>query len=165
MSSRKLAACTLLACASVAVRAVDPAAAPPPAATGSELHIAHSALLSVEGTRTADSMLLHIRRVRDHSEVKADDVSVSVDGKNEAVTRDPDGNILIPVSELSGGGERAVELIVGHDGIRELLSGKVAVVEGGSGGSLLRDHKQIAWWILNIVIVLIAAIAISRRKG
>jgi hypothetical protein len=27
------------------------------------------------------------------------------------------------------------------------------------------SHKQLAWWILNIVIVLIAAIAISRRMS
>jgi hypothetical protein len=29
----------------------------------------------------------------------------------------------------------------------------------------MRDHKQLAWWILNIAIVLIAAIAISRRMS
>jgi hypothetical protein len=30
---------------------------------------------------------------------------------------------------------------------------------------LWRDHKQVGWWILNIVVVLVAAIALSRRKG
>ena len=34
---------------------------------------------------------------------------------------------------------------------------------GFKSSSVLRDHKQMAWWILNITIVLIAAIAISRR--
>ena len=54
---------------------------------------------------------------------------------------------------------------MGHDGIREIVAGKVAVAEGVSADGLLRDHKQVAWWILNIVIVLVAAIALSRRKG
>src|SRR5207244_538922 len=31
--------------------------------------------------------------------------------------------------------------------------------------SLWRDHKQMAWWILNITVVLIATIAISRRMS
>ena len=47
----------------------------------------------------------------------------------------------------------------------EIVSGKVSVAEASSTQSLLRDHKQVAWWILNIVIILIAATAISRRKG
>ena len=59
--------------------------------------------------------------------------------------------------------------MVAHDGIREVFDGTVAaaaaapVAAGGSG--LLRDHKQLTWWILNIAIVLIAVIAISRRMS
>ena len=63
-----------------------------------------------------------------------------------------------------------LEVVVAHDGIREALSGRVTVAAGAPGArnasgapSVLRDHKQLAWWILNITIVLIAAIAISRR--
>ena len=37
------------------------------------------------------------------------------------------------------------------------------LADGGTVAHLLGDHKQLAWWILNIAIVLIAAIAISRR--
>lgn len=55
-------------------------------------------------------------------------------------------------------------MIVGHDGIREILSGKIALSAAKSSGSLLGEHKQIAWWILNIVVVLIAVTAFSRRK-
>jgi hypothetical protein len=90
---------------------------------------------------------------------------VAVDGKSESVTRESGGGYEVPVNDLRGDGARDVEIIVGHDGIREILSGKVAVAEGASAGGLLRDHKQVGWWILNIVIVLIAAIALSRRKG
>jgi hypothetical protein len=30
---------------------------------------------------------------------------------------------------------------------------------------LLGGHKQVAWWILNIVVVLVAFMALSRRKA
>ena len=127
--------------------------------------IAHSALLSIDGTPTADSLRLTIRRVSDKSLVSSDDVTVTVDGRNETVTRANGGGYEVPINDLRGDAARDVEIIVAHDGIREILSGKVAVAEAGSTDGLLRDHKQVAWWILNIVIVLVAAIALSRRKG
>ena len=127
--------------------------------------IAQSALLSVDGTATGDALQLRIRRVGDKSLVSSDDVTATVDGKNEVVTRDSSGGYELPLNDLRGDGARDVELIVAHDGIREILAGKVSLADTGSAGGLLRDHKQVAWWILNIVIVLIAAIAISRRKG
>jgi len=59
--------------------------------------------------------------------------------------------------------------VVAHDGIREVLDGTVAAAAAApaaaGGGGLLRDHKQLAWWILNIAIVLIAVMAISRRMS
>lgn len=129
--------------------------------------IAHSALLTIDGTATADSVVLSIRRVSDKSVVSSDDVTVTVDGKTESVTRESGGGYELPSNDLRGAHDTGtdVEIVVGHDGIREILSGKVAVAHTGSADSLLRDHKQVAWWILNIVIVLIAAIVLSRRKG
>jgi hypothetical protein len=127
--------------------------------------IAHSALLSVDGTAAADALRLNIRRVSDKSPVSSDDVTVTVDGRNQSVTRENTG-YEVPINDLRGGEPaRDVEVIVAHDGIREILSGKVVLAEGTSTQSLFRDHKQVAWWILNIVIVLVAAIALSRRKG
>jgi hypothetical protein len=58
-----------------------------------------------------------------------------------------------------------LDIVVGHDGIRELLSGKISAADTSATSNILRDHKQIAWWILNIAIVLIAAIALSRRMS
>jgi hypothetical protein len=128
--------------------------------------IAHSALLNVDGTATADTLRLNIRRVGDKSLVNSDDVTVTVDGRNQSVTRENAGGYEVPINDLRGGEPaRDVEVIVAHDGIREILSGKVVLAEGTSTDSLLRDHKQVAWWILNIAIVLVAAIALSRRKG
>jgi hypothetical protein len=131
--------------------------------------IAHSALLTVDGTATDDSLKLSIRRAGDKSLITSGDITVTVDGKNEPVTHENGAGYEVPINDLRGDGShesaRDVEIIVPHDGIREILSGKVAVAEGASATSLLGDHKQMAWWILNIVIVFVAAMAISRRKG
>jgi hypothetical protein len=126
--------------------------------------IARSALLTVEGTATADALQLSIRRVGDKSLISGDDVTVSVDGKNQSVTHEKGGAYELPINDLRGDGARDVDVTVAHDGIREIVSGKVSVAEASST-SLWRDHKQVAWWILNIVIILIAATAVSRRKG
>jgi hypothetical protein len=147
---------------SPAVAQSAPTAVPAP---GSAIQIARSALLTIDGTPTADTLDLRIHKVSDKSLVASDDVTATVDGKNESVTRVNVDTYQIPVSDLRGDGTHQVEITVPHDGIREILSGKVTLPETGSKSSLLGDHKQIAWWILNIVIVLIAAIAISRRKG
>jgi hypothetical protein len=127
--------------------------------------IARSALLIVEGTATADALQLSIRRVSDKSLVSSDDVTVAVDGKNQSVTHEKGGAYELPINDLRGEGARDVDVTVAHDGIREIVSGKVSMPEASSAGSLWRDHKQVAWWILNIVIVLVAAMAFSRRKG
>jgi hypothetical protein len=153
-----------------AVQAIPspPAAQPTGAARltpNAAAQIAQSALLSIDGTATADTLRLGIRRVGDKSLVSSDDVSVTVDGRNESVTRESGGGYEVPINDLRGDPPKDVEITVAHDGIREILSGKVAVAEASSTDGLLRDHKQIAWWILNIVIVLVAAIALSRRKG
>jgi len=129
------------------------------------ISVARSALLTVDATPTGDdSVVLQIRRVADHSVVASDDVTVTVDGKNQTVTRQTDGTYLVSGTELRGDDARAVEVTVGHDGIREVLSGKVTL-PAPSTTSLLGEHKQVAWWILNVVVVLIAVIALSRRKS
>ena len=155
-----------------AAQAVQSARSPPaqPAepvrlAPDTAAQLAHSALLSVAGTATADSLRLTIRRVSDKSLVSSDDVTVTVEGRNQPVTREKGGGYEVPINDLRGDPPKEVEIIVAHDGIREILAGKVTVAQVTSADSLLRDHKQVAWWILNIVIVLVAAIALSRRKG
>jgi hypothetical protein len=127
--------------------------------------IAHSALLTVEATATADALQLSIRRVSDKSLVNSDDITVAVDGRNQSVTQEKGSVYEVPINDLRGDGTRDVHVTVAHDGIREIVSGKVSMAEASSASSLFRDHKQVAWWILNIVIVLVAAMAFSRRKG
>ena len=127
--------------------------------------LAKSALLAVDATPDHDALTLHIRRLSDQRDLLSDDVKVTIDGKTATVTRQTDGSYEIGSAELSTDTPHDIELIVPHDGIRELLSGTVKLPAARSGGGLLGEHKQIAWWILNIVVVLIAVIAISRRKS
>jgi hypothetical protein len=150
----------LIVCAVIFGGAEDKAAPAP------VLPVAHSALLTVEATPLGNDVLaLHIRRVRDQTVVVSDDVKVTADGKNEPVTRESDGTYQFAANDLRGGGAHEVEVVVGHDGIREILSGQITLPEATSAGGLLGGHKQVAWWILNIVVVLVAVMALSRRKA
>jgi hypothetical protein len=158
---RQVAACTALAfvfCSAVA----EP---PKPVVLAANVPavIAHSALLDVEATAKAEVLQISLRRVADKSLVNTDDITVAVDGKNEPVTHERGTIYEVAVNDLRGEGVKDVDVTVAHDGIREILSGKVSLAEAPAG-SLLRDHKQVAWWVLNIVIVLIAAMAFSRKK-
>ena len=167
-SFRQVAACSALAL----VFGIAAADAPKPAevtpkpvelAANVPAQIAHSALLSVEATAKPDVLQLAIRRVNDNSPVVTDDITVAVDGHNESVAREKGTVYELPINDLRGEGVKDVDVTVAHDGIREIVSGKVSVAEPPAT-SLLRDHKQVAWWALNIVIILIAAMAFSRRK-
>jgi hypothetical protein len=151
---------------------------PPPTAQPSQpvvlapnvtAQIARSALLIVDGTAAADSLQLKIRRASDGTLINGGDIKVTVDGKSEPVTHENGGNYEVPINDLradsSRDSPRDVDMIVPHDGIREILSSKVTVTEAPSGAGLLGDHRQITWWILNIVIVFIAAMIITRKKS
>jgi len=119
-------------------------------------------------------------------------VTVSVAGRNAPATASADGSWFAPLPTAVGAGD-TLEVVVAHDGIRELLSARFAApgardagggaaaadtsgaarsraspsgaATAGGVASLWRDHKQMAWWILNITVVLIATIAISRRMS
>jgi len=132
---------------------------------GAEIPIARSALLSLSATAADNTVELHIRRVSDQKPVSSDDVTVTVDGKVASVKRAGEGSYVLGRDDLPGDGAQALEVVVGHDGIREVLSGHLTLPESSSAGSLFRNHKQMGWWVLNVIIVLIAAIALSRRKS
>ena len=128
-----------------------------------------SALVSVEAARLApDTLTLRIRHA-DESAVVPLQVGAAAAGRNLPVTANTDGTVTVSLKDLRGTPPARLDLLISHDGIRELISGKLAAPAAGSASGtaagLLRDHKQMAWWILNIAIVLIAAIAISRRMS
>ena len=151
-------ACAALLFCTQAYATSDPQAVRTPV-----LPVGRSALLVVEAMPINDAVAFHVQRANDHTAVISDDVKVTVDGKNETVTRESDGTYQVDDKDLLDG-PHDVDVTVGHDGIREVLSGKITLPQRSSGGRL-GEHKQIAWWILNIAVVLIAAIALSRRKA
>jgi hypothetical protein len=156
-------ACSSLVCAPQ-LPAADSAAAP-------LTPVAHSALVTLEAGPTAAGLVLQLRHTVDQTPVAVTDLTVSVDGKSQLAVRRADGSWFVPLSGGAAPANEQLDVMVAHDGIREALSGRVTVAAAGAPGarnasgapSVLRDHKQLAWWILNITIVLIAAIAISRR--
>jgi hypothetical protein len=149
----------------LSVHAAEPTPAPAAATSPPAITVARSAQLTVDASEKDDSLTLRIRRAADQAPVNSSEVKVSIDGKNEPVTPQADGSYLISTRDLRGNGQRVLDVIVPHDGIREILTGKVALTEASKSTGLLGDHKQMAWWILNVAVVLVAAIALSRRRS
>ena len=113
-------------------------------------------------------LTLRLRATVPGAALSVTDVSVSLDGVSAPARRQADGSWFVPLSAAPAARDGKLDVFVLHDGIREVLSGRIAPPPAGSSGgssSVLREHKQLAWWILNIAIVLIAAIAISRRMS
>jgi hypothetical protein len=155
-------------------------------AAGPPTAVARSALVILEAAATPAGVTLRLRRAADQTSLAANGVTVSVAGRNSPATAGADGSWSVPLPTAVAAGA-TLEVVVAHDGIRELLSARFAAPGAGdavggvagdagpasppgtgtAGGlaSLWRDHKQMAWWILNITVVLIAAIAISRRMS
>src|SRR5437879_10612994 len=151
-------------------READLSAGPPTA-------VARSALAILEAAAAPAGVTLRLRRAADQTPLPATGVTVSVAGRNAPATASADGSWFAPLPTAVGAGD-TLEVVVAHDGIRELLSarfaapgardaggGAAAAAKAGGVASLWRDHKQMAWWILNITVVLIATIAVSRRMS
>ena len=89
------------------------------------------------------------------------------------VTARADGSWRVSVPAHPGAADSTLDVTVTHDGIRELLHATIAppaaatvqTSAAASGGAASGVHRQIVWWILNIAIVLIAALALSRRRS
>ena len=153
-----------LAIAALALAGPPTAASPPPPAAA--IPVAHSALLTIDATLTDDGLALHIKHSGNQIPIDGQNVTVSVDGKDHRVTPQPEGTFLLATKDLAGDGERQLDIVVAHDGIREILTGKITLPKVGSGAAdLWHDHKQMAWWVLNIAVVLIAVLAISNRSS
>lgn len=149
--------------------------APEPAATPLTLR-ARSPLVTLDAAAEPAGVTLHLRHSADQTPLRTADLTVSVEGREEPATGHGDGSWSVPLARPVAAGER-LEVVVAHDGIREILSGRFAAPSlaipasppgaspAGRLESFWRAHKQTAWWILNVAIVLIAAIAISRRMS
>jgi hypothetical protein len=133
--------------------------------------LAHSALLAVDAAPTAGGLTLRVRHATGETPLPVSDLAVTIDGRSEPATPRADGSWFVarPAGVQDAG--KTIDITVGHDGIHEVLTGRLAPSAGvsgpagtsGAGAVISSSHKQLFWWILNIAIVLIAAIAISRR--
>jgi hypothetical protein len=138
-------------------------AAPTSPQVGSQ--VAHSALLTLSVASADHGLSLQVTRISDHRPITgAGSVTVTLDGHSVPATVQPDGTYLVS-TQAERGGAHALGVVVSHDGIRELLSGTVTLPQQRSALDVLEGHSMFAWWVLNIAVVLIAVIVISRRRG
>ena len=162
--TRALLAIMLLACAAGAAHAQPASPQPAP--------LAHSALLAVDAAPTAGGVALRVRRASGETPLVVSDVAVTIDGTAASAAARGDGSWFVARPAGAQDAGKTIDVTVGHDGIHEVLSGRLAAsaaVSGpatpGGGAVISSGRKQLFWWILNIAIVLIAAIAISRRTS
>lgn len=134
--------------------------------------VAHSALVTVEGVVAADTLVLRVRRSADQRPVAGAELGVRVDGRSVPATPRPEGTWAVPVKDLpKPPGKLSIE--VAHDGVREVLDGQLPEGSAAAPGPAAEPrgivstliHKQMSWWILNVVIVLVGVIAVSRRMS
>jgi hypothetical protein len=148
----------LLAATAVAPRGVAPEPILAP--------LAHSTALTLEGASVPGALILRVRASAAGTPLNVSDLAASIDGKEMPATLQADGAWRVALPGHPGASEARLDVAVTHDGIRELLTAKVALsapTAPQSGGAGV--HNQLVWWVLNIAIVLIAALAISRRTS
>ncbi|HUO20791.1 MAG TPA: hypothetical protein VMU44_13555 [Steroidobacteraceae bacterium] len=167
----------LAALAYTATVSAQPGIAGTPAAPAVEppmTAVAHSAGLSVEGGVAGGVLTLRVRRTSDPQPLKVTDLAVRLDGRTLPVMARTDGSYAAPLKDVPPHAPGKLEIIVAHDGTLEALDGQLpagppaaGAGSGGGGGGTLGAliHKQMSWWILNVVIVLIGVIAVSRRMS
>jgi hypothetical protein len=155
--------CGALACA--AASAAEPAAQVP------MTPVAQSAQLSVEGAVAGGVLTLRVHRASDPQPLKVTDLALRLDGRSLPVMARADGSFAAPLKELPPHAPGKLEIIIAHDGALDALDGQLpagapAAAGAGSGGTVgSLIHKQMSWWILNVFIVLIGVIAVSRRMS
>lgn len=132
------------------------------AAPADAAELARSAALQVQGAPVAGGLEVSVRGSTAAAPVVSA-VSARLGARQvEGVRRDA-GSWFLPVGVVPGG---EFELIVTHDGIRELLTAQAPAAAAAPGAAEpAARRKQLIWWVLNIGIVAIAALVISRRMG
>ena len=129
--------------------------------------VAHSAQLTLEATTAREGVTLRLLPRTPGATTRITEVSASLDGTGGPVRIQADGSwfVSLPAEHAAHGGK--LDVFIVHDGIREVLSGTLPPAPGATagGGALSLVHKQFAWWVLNIVVVLIGVLALSRRMS
>src|SRR2546421_10256969 len=119
-------ACGSLLCAAP-LRASD-------SAPGPLTPVAHSALVTLEAGPAPAGLVLRLRHTADDTPVAGTDLTVAVDGKSQLAMRRADGSWFVPLSNAVLADDR-LEVVVAHDGIREVLGGRITVPRASSGAA------------------------------
>jgi|HubBroStandDraft_1064217.scaffolds.fasta_scaffold04686_3 hypothetical protein len=131
--------------------------------------LAQSAQVLIESAHGAQGLTLRLTRTTGGTALPVSELSATLDGKSLAVSRHADGTWQLQLPQGAAAAPGNLQLLVGHDGIRELLSASPA--PGAAPAAAVTEaapaaqHKQLWWWVLNIGIVLVAVLAISRRMS
>ena len=126
--------------------------------------VARSALLELTATPAHDALALEVIRLSNHQLIVGPGkVTARLDGHRVPLTAESNGAYLVSMGGRDGG-THTLRVIVSHDGIRELLTGTVSLPRHRSIFESLEGHGMGAWWVLNIVVILIAVLVISRRR-
>ena len=127
--------------------------------------VASSALLTLTMTPEDQALALQVFRTSDHRLIAGPgNVTATLDGHSVPLAPQADGSYLLSTSGQTGG-THSLGVVVSHDGIRELLTGTVSLPQQRNLLESLQGHGMSAWWVLNILVVLIAVVIISRRRG
>jgi hypothetical protein len=136
----------------------------PPASADGTIVVARSAALALTATPSPDALALRVTRLSNHQLVMGPGkVTATLDGHPVPLAAQPNGAYLLSLGG-QGGGAHTLGVVVSHDGIRELLTGTVTVPRHRSALESLQGHGMAAWWVLNVAVVLIAVLVISRRR-
>ncbi len=130
------------------------------------VQVARSTQLRLEAAIHGGSAVLYVVQRANHAPVDgAGRVTADINGHALPLRADGTG-YAFSLAGLSAG-RQSLQVVVAHDGIRELLSGTITLPKPSPAAgafSLLERHGYGAWWILNIVVLLLAARLIMRRK-
>lgn len=162
--SKPLLACGLLWLAGI-TGSVPPAAAQASGTTtpaGTQL-LAQSAQLIVLAHVDSDWLTLRIQRTSTQTPLVTKDVAVSVAGHAMPVKAKPDGTYVLPVKQLGTTNTPTLDIVVAHDGIREILSGKLTLPQSAPAAAA-HGHNQWIWYVVNIALVFAAVLYFQSRK-
>ena len=138
----------------------------PASAAGAPLQtvqVTSSAQLVLDAEARPGELLLRITRTGDHRPVTgAGNVTVRIGGRAAKVSA-RHGDYVVSTDGLHGG-KQPIEVVVAHDGIRELLTGSVTLPKASTMLERIQKHSGWAWWVLNIAVLLLAFRMISHRK-
>ena len=126
----------LLAATAVAPRGEPPAPLLAP--------LAHSAALTLEGASVPGALILRVRPSATGNPLSVSDFAASIDGQEMPATPQADGAWRVPLPSHPAASEGRLDVAVTHDGIRELLTARVALARPDCLGARRLGRSQSA---------------------